>query len=105
MISEIHLANKLLQKFVKQTQKLYLKVAMTSNVHLLIHLAKIVHHWGPLWCHNAYSFESGNGYLLKVINAARGVHHQICRGISLKYSFLALKDNVYDFSSFTVENY
>ena len=45
---------------------------MTYNVYSLLHLARS--HWGPLWAHNAFSFESGNGDLLKVIHATKGSH-------------------------------
>ena len=61
--------------------------------------------WGLMWSHNAYAFESGNVNLLKVINAARGVYHQICRQVSLKYCFITLRNHVYPFCPFTVKNY
>ena len=76
---------------------------MTFNVHLPLHLARSVLDRGPLFSYNAYAFESGNGNLLKVIQAVKGVHHQICRGISLKYSFLRLNNHIYLFSSFIVK--
>ena len=91
---EIDLADRLLHKFVAGTEKLYSKVAMTFNVHLLLHLSKSVYDWGPLWAHNAFAFESGNGQLLKGIHSAKGMHHQICRRISLQYSLCMLKKNV-----------
>lgn len=89
---EVDLADQLLHQFVSETEIIYTKTAMTFNVHSLLHLAKSVYNWGPLWVHNAYSFEPGNGELLKVIHAAKGVHHQICRRISLKYTSLLLTD-------------
>lgn len=44
---------------------------MTFNMHLLLHLRRSVLDCGPLWCHNSHAFESGNGNLLKVIQAAK----------------------------------
>lgn len=82
-INEIHYADRLFHEFVGRVELLYTKVSMTFNVHLLLHLAQTVLDWGPLWCHDAYSFESGNGDLLKVIHAAKGINSQICRRISI----------------------
>ena len=48
---ELDLADKLLHEFVSKTELLYPKATMTYNVHSLIHLAKSVYHWGPLWAH------------------------------------------------------
>ena len=67
------MADQLLHEFVKKTELLYSKTAMTYNVHSLLYLARSVYHSGPLWAHNAFSFESGNGGLLKVIHAAKGI--------------------------------
>ena len=78
---------------------------MTYNVHSLLHLARSVYHSGPLWAHNAFSFESGNGGLLKVIHAAKGIHDQICRRISLKYSMLFLKEVLQPHCSHTVKHF
>ena len=50
---------------------------MTYNVHILLHLARSVLNWGPLFAHSAFGFESGNCELLKAIHAAKGVHHQV----------------------------
>lgn len=92
--TELDLADYLLHKFVVDTEKLYSKWAMTFNVHLLLHLTKSVHDWGPLRVHNAYAFESENGKLLKSTHCAKGIHHQICRRISLKYCMLLLMKRV-----------
>lgn len=102
---EIDLADQLLHEFVAKAQKLYSKAAMTFNVHLLLHLAKSVSDWGPLWAHSAFAFEVGNGDLLNVIHAAKGIHHQICRRISLKCSLVALYFNLYSSSCSTVKHY
>ena len=87
-------ADKLLHDFIARTELLYSKVSMTFNVHLLLHLSRGVYDWGPFWSRNAYAFESGNGDLLKVIHAAKCVHHQVCRRISLQYSMSVLKERV-----------
>lgn len=50
---------------------------MTSNVHHLLHMGKVVEHLGPLWSHSTFVFEGGNGKVLKSVNAAKGVPLQI----------------------------
>lgn len=78
-IQELDNADKLLFQFVNEAQSLYGKKAMTYNLHLLLHLARHVKNWGPLWCNNAFCFESGNGQILKTIHANNGLYNQICR--------------------------
>ncbi|XP_051172372.1 uncharacterized protein LOC127288776 [Leptopilina boulardi] len=98
-VSEIDLADELLHKFVAGTEKLYSKWAMTFNIHSLLHLANSVSDWGPLWAHNAYPFESENGRLLRSTHSTKGIHHQICRHVSLQSSLNLLEKRV-DFSFF-----
>lgn len=104
-VQEIDWADQLLHKFVSNSEILYYKVSMTFNMHLLLHLAKSVYFWGPLWAHNAFAFESGNGQLLKVIHASKGIHHQICRKVSLQYSYLMLKERIYPLCSSSVRHF
>lgn len=98
-IIELNRADELLYEFVYDTQRLYSKFAMTFNIHLLLHLARSVLNWGPLYEHSAFAFEAGNAKLLRVVNAAKGVHKQICRHITLNTSYGVLKKRVYPFAS------
>lgn len=50
---------------------------MTFNVHQLLHLGSTVRSSGPLWASSAFTFETGNGQLLKHVTAAKGVPQQI----------------------------
>ena len=102
-IFEVDVADKLLHKFVTETEKLYGKAAMTFNVHSLLHLARSVYNWGPIWAHSTFAFEAGNGQLLKGIHSAKGIHHQVCRRISLQYSLTMLKKRVTP--SFSVQQF
>lgn len=104
-IYEIDHADALLHEFVCNTELLYSDVQMTFNVHQLLHLAKSVVNWGPLWAHSTYGFESGNGDLLDVIHAAKGVHHQVCRHIGFKFSLITIKRNIYKNSSPITKNF
>lgn len=89
-IDELNCADILLHEFVTETENLYSQFAMTFNVHLLQHLSESVLNWGPLFCHSAFAFESGNYQLLKSVHAAKGVHQQICRNINLHTSYSLL---------------
>ncbi|KAG0434150.1 hypothetical protein HPB47_019318 [Ixodes persulcatus] len=75
--SQINRAETLLKKFVAQVPILYGQAAMTFNVHQLLHLANTVRRMGPLWANSAFTFESGNGQLLRHVTAAKGVPGQV----------------------------
>lgn len=81
-------------RFVYQTQILYGKAAMTFNVHQLLHLVQSVIDWGSLQAHSCYSYESGNGQILRKIHAAKGVVHQIIRSIQFAQSKVVLQNHV-----------
>ena len=104
-IDELDQADPLIHEFVTETQHLYSKVAMSYNVHILLHLAKSVLNWGPLFAHSAFGFESGNCELLKVIHAAKGVHYQVCRHINLHYSYNILKKRIFANASSDVQHF
>ncbi|KYQ53908.1 hypothetical protein ALC60_07166 [Trachymyrmex zeteki] len=83
-ISDIDNTTWNLVQYVIHFQKLYGPQNMTFNVHLLLHLDRTVLMFGPLWCYSAFSWESGNGFLLKFVKGTRGVLTQIAR----KYTYL-----------------
>ncbi|XP_067214623.1 uncharacterized protein [Linepithema humile] len=83
-ISNLDNATWHLIQYVIDFQKLYGPHNMTYNVHLLLHLGKTVLMFGPLWCYSAFSWESGNGFLVKLVKGTRGVLTQIAR----KYTYL-----------------
>ncbi|XP_064480427.1 uncharacterized protein LOC135393965 [Ornithodoros turicata] len=77
MECDIVLAGKLLMQFVQEMPVLYGKGSFTFNVHQLVHLAKSVQMTGPLWATSTFPFEGGNGDILKLVTAAKGVPQQI----------------------------
>lgn len=90
-ISELQRADGMLNKFVAQARTLYGKRAMTYNLHQLLHVAKSVLDWGPLWAHSAFVFEAGNREALQTIKFAKGVTQQIVRFISLQFAIVKLE--------------
>lgn len=83
--SELETARKNLDEFVKKFEEIYFLENMTFNVHLLLHIADSVLHWGPLWTQNTFCFESENHNILKAIKSANGVTHQIVRFLNYNY--------------------
>ncbi|XP_077521119.1 uncharacterized protein LOC144132521 [Amblyomma americanum] len=77
--SDLNVAEVYLVTFHGYAQHLYGKECMTFNMHQLLHLTKSVRHWGPLWAHSAFPFESGNGTLKQAVKAANGIPQQVCR--------------------------
>lgn len=83
---QVQEANRLLHTFVALTEFYYSKSAMTYNVHQLLHTAQTVINWGPLHYHSGYGFENGNGNIVSMVKAAKGVIYQIVRNIGMKKS-------------------
>ncbi|XP_040356372.1 uncharacterized protein LOC121046324 [Ixodes scapularis] len=90
---DIAIATQTLVQFVVQMQFLYTKVAMTYNIHLLLHLPKCVVQFGPLWAHSCFSFESNIGKLLKLVTSSNGVPIQIASRVLLKSKLDMCKTN------------
>lgn len=57
---------------------------VSYNVHLSLHLAQNVQNWGPLWAHSAFTFESYNHSLLKMIKSTQGIPLQIAKTFQLQ---------------------
>lgn len=87
-------AHTLLVEFVNGTEMLYGAVAMTSNVHSLLHTVQSVIDWGPFWAHSGYPFESFNGDIKDMLHASQGAISQVCRRIKMKEAIFLLKKNI-----------
>ncbi|KAE8745125.1 hypothetical protein FOCC_FOCC008190 [Frankliniella occidentalis] len=72
-----------LADYVNEFQVLYGEEEMFFNVHLLLHLAKSVLHWGPLWCYGMFSFENSNKSVLQLVKGSTGVASQIVSKYSI----------------------
>ncbi|XP_042148871.1 uncharacterized protein LOC121837342 [Ixodes scapularis] len=76
-LHEIQQAELLLETFVGRSKTLFGVTSATFNVHQLLHLCNCVRQLGPLWAHSAFAFEGGNGRIVKLVSAARGLPDQI----------------------------
>lgn len=101
-------AHNMLHKFVKFMTVIYkdLKLkSMTYNIHQMLHIAKSVYDWGPLYTHSTFPFESGNMQVLQAIKCAKGVIQQVARYINLQYCLSLLEIRIYPVASPLVKEY
>ena len=82
--AQCNAAEEMLQDFYKLLPELYGDLSCTMNAHSLIHIPYFVRHWGPLWSMSAFSFESHNGHLTKMIHSTRKVAEQVSFSIDVK---------------------
>lgn len=68
---------KFLLEFVINVPVMYGERYMTSNVHLLPHLADKVEDLGPLWCSSCFYFEDFNGQLRRLFHGTQHIETQI----------------------------
>lgn len=87
-------ARVLLIKYVIKVQKYFGKESMRYNVHLLLHITKSIENWGPLWTHNAFSFENENRLLLQLKTSPYLVTIQIARRYIFYKSIPAFTRNI-----------
>ena len=81
--ADIEEAHGSLNKFVFDFRGLYGQKHMSFNLHQLLHLAKAVNNWGPLWSFSTIWFEGHMGFLLKLFKGTRGIPTQIARTFKL----------------------
>jgi mRNA-degrading endonuclease RelE of RelBE toxin-antitoxin system len=92
-----------LVQFVVNYSNLYGEPNVFYNVHLLLHLGKMVLLYGPLWCYSAFSFESANGSLIKLVKGTMSVASQIvlkysmCKLLPQTITLYHLKDSILEF--------
>lgn len=91
---EVDQVHDFLTKFVRGTEILNGKAAMTSNLHSLLHLAQKLLDWGPLWAHSGYPFEGYIGKVKKMVHASKGVLSQIRRRIMMNESINIIRRKV-----------
>ena len=78
-IPRVHVENagKILQQFVVDMESLYGIERITSNFHLLTHLAESVLKWGCLWTTSTFIPEWFNGELISLANGTQAVVDQM----------------------------
>ncbi|KAG0415123.1 hypothetical protein HPB47_007705 [Ixodes persulcatus] len=70
-------AEELLRDFVGRCKGHHGVASLTFNVHQLLHLPNSVRQLAKLWAQSAFVFERGNGKLVALVSAAKGLPDQI----------------------------
>lgn len=89
--SDIKIEEKAIKEFVEDTERLYGKEHLSSNMHLLLHMPRYVKDWGALWCSSAFMYEHNNGILNKLFEGTRSVMTQIMEAYNLIHFLKELK--------------
>ena len=76
----------MLGDFCKLLPELYGVESCTANAHLLSHLLKYVHLWGPLWTHSAFGFETKNDHLKRYIHGQGNVIPQLMFNVNVSHT-------------------
>ena len=104
-LDQLNHVDDMLHEFVFDTEVLFTKTAMTSNIHLLLHISESVMNWGPLWAHSTYCFESANHHTLQAIHCSIDVNLQIVRYINMQKTVRTLQHSLYPHASSVVIDY
>ncbi|XP_074114122.1 uncharacterized protein LOC141537174 [Cotesia typhae] len=83
----------LLKKYVRLFQKYFGVKKMTSNIHLLTHIVRVVRNWGPIWAHEAFIFEAWNKRIMEFITSPHARTNQVAtRFLMYKFIITSLYD-------------
>ena len=66
--------------------ELYGESSCTANAHLLLHMAKYVRLWGPLWTHSSFGFENKNGQLKYLFHGKSQIVNQLIFSVDVSYT-------------------
>ena len=94
-----------LKLFVQKTEQYFGLKAMTINVHQLLHIVKSIKHWGPLWAHSCYPFESENYQILNAIHSSKGVNLQLLKFLNLKKCIQKLEKQILPDATAVIKKY
>lgn len=86
---EIDDAENKLNRFANEFEYLYGADRVTTNIHLLRHIANSIRYHGPLWAQAAFGFESNNGLLVKT-NSKKNILHSIAWKYCMKFTLNVL---------------
>lgn len=81
---EIDLAETYLLKFVLEFEDLYGLEKCSFNVHQLLHLARFVRMWGPLWFWSAFPFKDGNGFLVRMAHGIINLEKELANTLNFE---------------------
>ncbi|KAE8741813.1 hypothetical protein FOCC_FOCC012645 [Frankliniella occidentalis] len=94
-IDNIHEADELFKQFCCGFQNIYGLRHMSSNIHLLRHLARSVLETGPLFVSSAYRFEDLNGKMASLVHGTTQAPKQIFKNIAVASKLPLLIETVH----------
>lgn len=98
-------AEAMLKDFCLLLPELYGDFICTANMHLLLHLAKYVRLWGPLWTHSSFGFESKNGHLKHLFHGRTNLVPQLLFNVDVCCTLQYVQKELHDKESPMVFNY
>ncbi len=66
-----------------------------ATQHLLLHLAKYIRLWGPLWTHSAFGFDNKNGQLKYLFHGKSDIVHQILFNVDRRLNMTQIGHKMY----------
>lgn len=90
MLTQCNAAEEMLGDFCALLPELYGECSCTLNAHSLIHIPHFVRLWGPCWTQSAFSFESHNGNLKRIIHSTRKVADQLSFSLDVRLTLQSL---------------
>ncbi|XP_064381793.1 uncharacterized protein LOC135330772 [Halichondria panicea] len=83
---EVNCAEQMLIDFCVLLPELYGDRSCTANAHQILHLAKYVRLWGPLWTHSLFGFENKNGHLKHLFHGKSQIANQLLFNVDVSYT-------------------
>ena len=74
--------------------ELYGQSSCTANAHQLLHLAKYVRLWGPLWTHSLFDYANKNGHLKNLFHGKPQVVDQLIFNIDVGYALQLINSSL-----------
>jgi hypothetical protein len=88
---------------VQETQELYGEKNIKINIHQLLHIIdRDVENWGLLWTHNAFVYESMNGFFTRFVHGTQLIPKSAIDSFSSMQQLPLLEKDI-EFSSEQVE--
>ena len=103
--AQVDAADQMLVDFCMLLPDLYGESSCTANAHLLLHLAKYVRLWGPLWTHSSFGFESKNGRLKHLFHGNSNIVPQLLFNIDVCYTLQHMHPRLVECESEQTMNY
>lgn len=97
---DISIAKVALNKYVEKAESLYGIENLSFNMRLLLHMPRYVKDWGAPWASSAFTYEHGNGLIVRLYNSTQNVIDQIFRSYELSCYIEQTASSIFNERSF-----